>query len=76
MRAPDVVLRGPRVNLTESKFFQSSSRGLGKEEVDDNDLKRNPRAVRKKPTPFNVLKANRVDIGREEAGTSTEELKH
>ena len=60
--------------LTERQFLQRSPCSLGEEEPDEANLERKPAAVADQEFPADVLQADGVDEGSEEAGATAEEL--
>jgi hypothetical protein len=62
------------VKLTEGQLFESSSIGLGEQEVDEANLKGQEAAVGDEVSPADVLETDGVDEGVEEAGKTAEKL--
>ena len=63
-----------RVRLTEGEFLERAVRRLREQEPHEDDLVGQPRDVHDEPLPRDVLEADWVDEGGEEAREAAEEL--
>jgi hypothetical protein len=58
----------------EGELFERAAVGFGEHEIDEDNLKGEPAAVRNKPLPLHALQTDRVDKSRKEARRSRKEL--
>jgi len=72
--APILAAAVRRKGLTEGELLEGAAKGLGEEEVDEDDLEREPAAVRDEVSPADIVETDGVDKGGEEAGQAAKEL--